>query len=125
MLEYFSKLWDLIKLVLGGVWKLISTAWAAFAAGAVFLAELWEPVLGWIDKIWIKVTALFSLFSGSESGLRSAIAAGFPPYAAEALRYANGFVPLDVMLIWCGVLLGVIAITVLIRIIKSWLPTVN
>lgn len=125
MLETLQKMWDLMKLVLGGVWKLINSGWSMFAGMIVFLSGLFDSVWNWWANLFQKIGVLYDIFTEHQVDLKTTMEAGFPTGVVTSVRFLGSYVPFDSMMAWTFVVIGVHLLCVFVRIIKAWIPTVN
>jgi len=115
--------------------KLYATTAALFGKLTALVLSFWKPIyflggliVGFLTWIVAKITALVEVvteFFATLDTQNIGDSLSFPTQLAQAASYGNTGLPISEMLSWSVALFTLFVVGTSIRIIKSWIPTVN
>jgi len=107
------------------VWLVMVALWAPIVFLISLYLGLYDSFKASWDVVSGQIAAAFAVLTSSADAANAAIAAGWPGGFAPAVGYVNTWVPLTETFASLIGLLGMWLVCVLIRTVKSFIPTIN
>lgn len=122
--DWIKAIWEVISKISKLIWVLITNAWKPLLGVSSLLALLWQKVKEVVGIIVDSVSGIWATISGAGSDAKTMMAAGWPPWMADAFAFGNGFFPVAETMLYFGIIISTFLVMTLVRIVKSFLPAV-
>jgi len=106
------------------IWVLLKSFWPISVMLASVLWAVVPALQGAAEAMATRADAMWASLNGIAGDMWAASLVGFPPAWANGIAYVNNYLPISEMVFFVGVLLATYATAALIRVFKSFLPTV-
>lgn len=107
------------------LWTFLKTTWHVLAAFGAILVALWPHLEGLLDWVADNSGAGWAVLTDAENAFQTAMAAGWPPQLANGVAFVNAYVPLAEAVAMLMSLFTLWVICVVVRIVKSCIPTMS
>lgn len=118
-------LFEIVSHVLKVIWSILRSVWMLLVLVIGFLVGIYPYLDGVIDTVTMHVIAATSVLAGSTEGMKAALEAGWPPQLAGGLAFVNAYFPVAEVSGMTVTLISVYVVATLVRIVKSFFPTIN
>jgi hypothetical protein len=131
-----SWLFSLVPSWLEGIFHIVSrigkVLWGVIVANfalLVFIMGLlyfvWQLLLPLIENVGVHAVAILEMVGGSITAMQAMVDAGWPEEIARGIHFANQHVPLAELILMIVSLSFLWMVCTVLRIIKSFVPTVS
>jgi hypothetical protein len=120
VINYLHMLWGALKGILQGTWNIIRDRWAFLVGLFMALAAITESVVGFVCDTFVYALEAIGILSNSMPGDK-----GIPPGIIDALNFANVIFPLQESFTMTTILMVVMQVSMVYRLIKSYLPSAS
>jgi len=122
--DWLQGIYTIISHTLRFVYDLFAKLWHVIVVVAGFLATFFQEVMAILAWLLNQFTAVMALLGDATTAVNAAMAAGWPPQMFGAVAWVNHYVPFAEAVAMLSALLFVYAITSVVRMVKSFTPTV-
>jgi len=122
--SWVEAIWEVFSKIGKLVWVLLVNAWVPLLGLVTLIKYLWGSISDGIALLAAHTTALWAVLTDSINEYEAVMAAGWPSELANGIGFLNAFLPVTECCVFLGVLITAFFTCALIRVIKSWLPTV-
>lgn len=125
MIEAIKAIWASLKWLFGLISGFLSSLWALLTGLVATIVAIWAAISQGIELVVSYLAAAWAALGASKAGVDALVAAGVPAPVVNGAAYASNYIPIQLMLATAGGLLVTYITAVFVRIVKSWLPSVN
>lgn len=125
MIEAIKLIWDGFKWLLGILKALLGAGWAVITGVITAIGVIWVSIVDSFAYVVSSAVWLWDLLAGTRDSVDLLNGAGVPTVVSNGAAFMANFVPFQYILSCVAALVTARIVTVLFRMIKSWVPTVN
>jgi len=125
MIEAIKAIWSSLKWFFGILSGFLASFWALLTGLVATVVAIWTTISNGMEVVVGYLAAAWAALGASKAGVDSLVAAGVPSPIVTGAAYASNYIPIQLMLATSGGLLVTYITAVFVRIVKSWLPSVN
>jgi hypothetical protein len=122
--EWVEALWQVISKVFKIVWVLLTNPMGLLLA----TVSLWMTIYGYmkpvLSAIALNAGVIWDSMANAGGDAYTLMAAGWPSWLANGYAFVNAYLPVGESLVYFGIMVTTIVVCAVIRVVKSFVPTV-
>jgi len=123
--DWVNGLYEIVSATLRFFYDIFAKLWHVIVFLCSMLAAFFQEAVAVLEWCLAQAAVILGFFDSAAASASAAIAAGWPPQLWGIVAWMNHYAPVAEMAVMVCVLLFVYAVCSLIRVIKSFVPTVS
>jgi len=124
MISVLKSIWNGLKWFFGVCRGLVDAGWSVVTGLVAMFVSVWAAITDGISAALGYMADVWSALGGSKTALDSLVSGGVPSIVADACGYVANFVPMNWLLLQVVVMAHVFIGVAIMRVTKSWIPSV-
>lgn len=123
--KWIEAIWEVFSKIAKLVWLALAAGWLPIFGTITAVAYLWGKIISVGSFIATQATVVWTMLTDSSNSASAALAGGWPSGMANGIGFLNSFLPVVEGALMVTSLIFVYLACTLVRMVKSWLPTVS
>lgn len=123
--SWMEGLYEIISHIGKLIWMILTALWAPIVFIVTLLVAIFAAVKDAWEFVSTNIAAAVAVLSSATDSMQTAVAAGWPPQFAAGVNYINQIAPLGETFVALMALLFLWIVCTVLRVVKSWIPTIG